>query len=62
MTGRYLVDIQTAVSLAALQMAIEFGPYEMNSMPEENNEDVIEIIRYVGWVWKLALKIKFFKA
>lgn len=45
MTGRYLVDIQTAVELAALQMAIEFEPYEMNAMPGENNEDVIENIR-----------------
>lgn len=27
LSGRYLVDIETALQLVGLQMAIEFGPY-----------------------------------
>lgn len=39
MTGRYLVDVETALELAALQLAIDFGPYE-------TKEEAFDLIRF----------------
>ena len=44
MNGRYLVDLDTAIKLAALQMAVEFGPYE-------GDVGAMELIR---WVYRVG--------
>lgn len=38
MSGRYIVNITSAVELAALQLAIDFAPYE-------NTEEALDLIQ-----------------
>ena len=35
LSGRYPVEIETALKLVGLQLAIEFGPYDESSSLEE---------------------------
>jgi hypothetical protein len=38
LSGRYLVDIETALDLAALQILIEYGPYD------ENDAEILDLV------------------
>jgi hypothetical protein len=40
LSGRYLVDVEGALELAALQILIEFGPYE------EKEDEVMDLLHY----------------
>lgn len=40
MSGRYLVDVEAAIELAALQLAIDFEPFD-------NRNKALDLIEYV---------------